>query len=458
MTHTNLRQKFGLMLVSLMAAGVIIEAALRIAGFVQVSIQTHRNRLTLSTRGSYRILCVGESTTFLGGENSYPSQLERILNELRPDKKFSVINKGLPGIGSCHIIDHLDAWLTAYQPDMVVVMMGINDHNAMRPWQPKTAAARLRSLFEDLRIYKLIKWLNASRRNTFSQKHHPAPGTKHSAAASPKSGQDNDSFENFKDGMDVILQELNRLPNAYRQLYNYALICIQKKDYAFAVQIFERLNNEVQDDQLKLWFTRKTADCYLAQGNFPELAKVITRLLKTNSYDAWITTRLWDACRAEPGTRHIQDALIAMLPQKDDQIPLYEHLGTCHAAAGEEKLAEDYYQKVRQLRARYFNPVTKMNYLKLCDALAERNIKGVFVQYPLRQADTLKKMLGEKSRSPDFIIVDNEKIFREALNRGRYEEYFTDRFGGDFGHCTPRGNDLLAQNIASAILKKFFGE
>jgi hypothetical protein len=34
-----------------------------------------------------------------------------------------------------------------------------------------------------------------------------------------------------------------------------------------------------------------------------------------------------------------------------------------------------------------------------------------------------------------------------------YQGYFRDMFGGDFGHCTPKGNRLLAKNIAQEILK-----
>jgi hypothetical protein len=29
-------------------------------------------------------------------------------------------------------------------------------------------------------------------------------------------------------------------------------------------------------------------------------------------------------------------------------------------------------------------------------------------------------------------------------------------FGGDFGHCTDRGNRLLAENIADTIVKEAF--
>jgi hypothetical protein len=52
--------------------------------------------------------------------------------------------------------------------------------------------------------------------------------------------------------------------------------------------------------------------------------------------------------------------------------------------------------------------------------------------------------------------VDNEKIFRDAVKKDKSSIYFNDMFGGDFGHCTDKGNRLLAENIANAILKEVF--
>ena len=65
----------------------------------------------------------------------------------------------------------------------------------------------------------------------------------------------------------------------------------------------------------------------------------------------------------------------------------------------------------------------------------------------------LKKMFKD---SNGIIFVDNEKIFKEALKNASFKEYFMDMFAGDFGHCTPKGNKLLAKNVANAILKERF--
>ena len=57
-----------------------------------------------------------------------------------------------------------------------------------------------------------------------------------------------------------------------------------------------------------------------------------------------------------------------------------------------------------------------------------------------------------------IIFVDNEIVFRRELKNAKYEDYFTDIFGGNFGHCTTKGNRLLVENIANVILKEVFNK
>jgi hypothetical protein len=71
----------------------------------------------------------------------------------------------------------------------------------------------------------------------------------------------------------------------------------------------------------------------------------------------------------------------------------------------------------------------------------------------MRQLEALKKLFDS---TEDIIFVDNERIFKDALKQGGYTDYFQDNFAGDFGHCTPEGNRLLAQNIANTILTQYF--
>ena len=75
------------------------------------------------------------------------------------------------------------------------------------------------------------------------------------------------------------------------------------------------------------------------------------------------------------------------------------------------------------------------------------------MQYPVRSVEPLKKMF---DYSGSIIFIDNGQVFKDTLKKANYKEYFTDMFGGDFGHCTTKGNRLLAENIANVILKEVF--
>ncbi len=53
-------------------------------------------------------MCLGESTTALGGRYSYPRQLENVLNERNTGIKFSVINKGIAATDTTMIASLLE--------------------------------------------------------------------------------------------------------------------------------------------------------------------------------------------------------------------------------------------------------------------------------------------------------------------------------------------------------------
>ncbi|MFA5356859.1 MAG: hypothetical protein WC301_05595, partial [Candidatus Omnitrophota bacterium] len=95
------------------------------------------------------------------------------------------------------------------------------------------------------------------------------------------------------------------------------------------------------------------------------------------------------------------------------------------------------------------------NYQQIKDTLDRKGIQLVCVQYPMCPIEPLKRMLAGKE---DVIFVDNERIFRNAVDKEGYEEYFIDMFGGNFGHCNEKGNRLLAENIADSIIKRYFKE
>jgi len=154
-----LRRKIILIICGIFFCAILLEAELRIARAVYLSLQERKNRAAIQKKGTYRIMCLGESTTaFLGSRDCYPNQLEEILNQRNTGIKFSVINKGLAGTYTAVIVSQLEDNLNKYNPDMVITMMGINDGVNTVAYED-VPAKETSSFFKSFRVYKLVKLL-----------------------------------------------------------------------------------------------------------------------------------------------------------------------------------------------------------------------------------------------------------------------------------------------------------
>jgi len=70
----------------------MLEVIMQTAGFVISSYQNYENGRELRKKSHYKIICLGESTTF----RAYPVSLQRMLDKKYPGM-FSVIDCGIPG-------------------------------------------------------------------------------------------------------------------------------------------------------------------------------------------------------------------------------------------------------------------------------------------------------------------------------------------------------------------------
>ncbi|MFH0860227.1 MAG: tetratricopeptide repeat protein [Candidatus Altiarchaeota archaeon] len=95
--------------------------------------------------------------------------------------------------------------------------------------------------------------------------------------------------------------------------------------------------------------------------------------------------------------------------------------------------------------------LTEYHYQNLHEMLQNRGIVHIVMQYPLKEIDD-RKMRFEGY--DDILFVSNEANFKGALENASYDDYFIDRFAGDFGHCTLKGNRLIAENLADVILSE----
>ena len=370
----SLRQKIILVIFGLSLFLILLEIGLRLGGFIISSPQRHRNMVSIQQKGTYRIMCLGESTT----AGQYPPFLEETLNQRNIGIKFSVIDEGIRGINTSFILDKLESNLDAYHPDMVITMMGVNEGG--RPHMPHETVSDSKAInfLKSFRIYKLTRllWLH-------------------------------------------IVTRLKELTSDKLSKYTTQLKLLLQKGELQQVAA-EKKAIELNPKNVEVYF--ELGRFYQNQGKLSEAEASFKKAIELNPKN----------------------------------IEVYGALKVLYIEMGNSRLAREYDKKAKELGLNYYRPMTIANYHKLKAILDKRGIVYVCMQYPMRNLGPLKKIFQDNEEG--IIFVDNEKVFKEAVKKASYKEYFVDIFSGDFGHCTDKGNRLLAENIANVILKEVFNK
>jgi len=132
-----------------MSALLLMELGVRGAGLALKAYLSHRNAAAMSARGTVRVMCIGDSMTF----GQYPATLEKLLAKNKNGLKFAVIDRSLPGTNSSDTLLSLKKNLDAYQPNIVLAMIGENDKAPGRILQNEKGEKE--SGLKDLRIYRI---------------------------------------------------------------------------------------------------------------------------------------------------------------------------------------------------------------------------------------------------------------------------------------------------------------
>ncbi len=400
----SIREKISLIIFGVLLCFILLEIGLRLGGFILLSLQEYRNKATIQKKGTYRIMCLGESTT-AGGTDSYPSQLEEILNQRNAGIKFSVINKGVSGTTSFCILSNLEDNLSKYKPDMIVTMMGINEEYGEfmygNLYKRETMFFYKRPFFflKNLRLCKLTKLLYSHIIYKIRQIGIYKIQQKH-ADIGPVTKK---SLEN-KDIKKCQLYFGLGLKYEHKRQYNKA-----KRKYSEIIKI--------DPANYRAYFG--LGACYQYLGEYDKAEEMFKKAIDITS----------------------------------ENEGAYRCLALFYKETGRYHDAEKYFRKADKTGLELYFPAIQQNFQELQRILMQKKIKFVCVQYPLRNIEPLKNMF---DTADGVIFVDNEKNFKEALKTSNYKEYFIDSFGGDFGHCTKKGNRLLAENIADVILKEYF--
>jgi tetratricopeptide (TPR) repeat protein len=394
---------------------ILLEAGLRLGGFILLSLQEHRNQLSLKRKGTCRILCLGESTT----ARQYPPYLEKVLNQRHTGIQFSVIDKGVVGTNSTVILSRLELNLTQYHPDMVVAMMGSNDRGILYYKDIPEAKTRLFCYCKTYRLIRLlwVRMLAKTRREDVFKK---------AIALNPQNA------------------------DAYARL---GRLYLEQAKLSQAKDLFKKaIELSPQNDRAYVGLGR----VHHVRGELSQAECSFKKAIEINPQNDDAYVGLVGLYRYQGRLSQAKDLFkkaIALNPQNDRA---YGALSILCEETGEPELAKEYAQKADRLRSGYDKSCTSNNYRALKDILDKKRIRLVCVQYPMRSIEPLKRIFEGDEKG--IVFVDNEKLFKEAVKKDSYDVYFLDMFGGEFGHCTGKGNRLLAANIANVILKEVFNK
>jgi len=417
----NFRRQFGAKQKLLLAAAgaflflILLELGMRAGAQVILYVQGQNNTAAAQKQGAFRILCLGESTTALGGADSYPAQLERILDIRGGGRKFAVFNEGIVAAHTQAIISRLENMLDKYHPDMVIAMMGINDGYADNIPYIKGSGhgLKLSDFFMSLKIVKLARFIGMNIRQRGTEIH-----------ASDQYASDGKAY------MEAALLSRN-----------------QGKFGEAAAAFRQALALAPKDDMLYM----ELGCTYMFQGDYAAAQDVFQKGIEVNrgndSLYYWFGVLCMKQGKTQPAEESFNKS--ARINPLNDRA--YGGLGTLYGSLNEKERALQSYRMADRVRSEYYNPGTRHSFRQLKEVTGSRGVKLVCVQYPMRSVEPLKKIFN--GYDSNIMFVDNESAFKAAVDRDGYQAYFTDMFAGDFGHCTEKGNRLLAENVADIILK-----
>lgn len=465
-----IKQKIIIILFGIFLCLSMLEIGLRLAGFILSTARETKNRVSMRQKGAYRIMCLGESTTF----NQYPGFLEEALNRRGNGIKFSVVDKGVPGIDTSGIISGLEINIEAYRPDMVIVMMGINDDNEYL-YHKRIDNQKMRDGLSSFQVYKLGKLimlhcfakLNEKKTHVqydalannivpwVSQNQIPLYEINNDIELGKARLAEGDYFmaeEMFKKVLTIEPSNLNAikfLAMTYNMMKSEAMASEVLKSGAESIlKEIEKTSGKQRTELINNYY-HIGAD-YLHRGDFNYASEIFKTVLKTNPRCGEAYLGLANIAFFKNNYDEADAFINKGIEIYNDSMAMYSMRAFLSYELKKYKIAERYMEKASALNSDPYAITAKQNYKKLKALLDKKGIRLVCMQYPMRSIKPLKDIF---ELDDDILFIDNEIVFKEAVLKSSYKEYFRDIFGGDFGHCTDKGNRLLAENAANVILR-----
>lgn len=455
-------KKTFLIFIGLILSVLFLEIFLQSTSFIIKSInsykiQTHFEKLKNKT--SFKIMCIGESTT----ANQYPIQLQKILDKVSPGK-FSVIDCGIPGTFLDEIYHSLQSNMKEYNPDMVIFMMGINN---MLYWQETYDINQIECLNKTkIKIYKLFLLLKMHISSLTMAKTSSVNVEKFEFHRYQKTDIPAYIFKQISDlEAQGKFKELSiTLENLFKKY--------PKNEYIYSklVQLYcDYLNDEKYSDKgynmaikgINYDFIRRKEILYkiIFERNFRQNNLSILKLYTSKAIEESPEIFKTDCSFFIYGfiknviTEEQKNKILKILKGTLYSDKYYGVLAIELLQKGNYGQADKYFKLAEELRLKFPDEKSYNIYKLILKKVDDCGIKVICMQYPIRSIETLKEILKNEPYFNKITFISNEKLFKNMLKKYSYNTIFMDQFGGDFGHCTELGNTMIAKNLAKEIVE-----
>ncbi|MBU0634076.1 MAG: tetratricopeptide repeat protein [Candidatus Omnitrophica bacterium] len=471
MAKLKTHKKIILILLGIVAAVVILEAGLNILSGIYIKRHLPRYEFKDNAdKGILRILCLGDSFTYGIGadfENSYPAQLERMLNENSKVKKFKVFNEGVPGSNSSQVFVKFNDIVDEVRPDIVIILAGGNDiwsvGNILCGRVPM--GLRIKNMLVLSRSFRACSILGVNIKSAIADK-----------ISKNKSRNIKKSVNEFTAAQ--LLEKGNYFKETNQ--YDSARLCYEKI-----------LENDPDNKAIIL----ELAHCYKFQRKFDEAVDLLTGMFMQQPEDKQIRAEIKDMfiqlnnpakalvyyerlyrkfpdnrfARQELANTHVRlagDYLMTLRLNKAlDAYSRAHELNPADPRALEGmQMIEDWEktgtsskinQAVLEKLAKFDIVMAPYNYaddvlynnLKEIIKLCEKNkITLIFSSYPLEVPAAMREL----SLGRDILLVDHTATFKTLLQNEPRDKYFISAYDS---HCLSAGYEVMARNLAKEILK-----
>lgn len=410
------RQKIFLLLIGLIVIPLVVECSLRLAGWGYYLQRTKREDKVQSKENSIKILCLGDSFTFGSGAEpgySYPEQLEKLLNKNNSDLKFIVYNRGgsIPGLNSSQLLKILDKNITKYQPQMIVVLIGMHnkwnltDSNyflfTAEGWN--SWPYQLDGFLTRFRTYKLLKITIGNLKDSLTKR--------------------NQFQEKSKEATENLEVETH-LRLAERYLSHTGEVALAIEEYERAIEL------EPNNDKAYAELGR----IYANQNKYEMAIREFKKALEINPNNLFARNCLWNVYfKQRKNMLAIEEIKkILKIDPQNEGLRQITRFGLPSLEEFEDEVLHD--------------KLLRYDLEGIAKLATARGVMTILLSYPsISRQDKIRMEVANKYKIP---FIDIASVFKKMRSSGNYKE---ENYFSKDGHCNANGYKIMAEEIYKAL-------